>query len=176
MSLYWECSLGLLSFSSLEFRPKIVQGIQHYPKRELNLFLIVSFLLVCYKKVCFPSCRVIPTFSMWKNIFIFKKAHICSFFKKAKSYNLARWTGQTAWVSWFYIPLEYWMPEGHVKYKPVVKSTKSKQHQFFSQWIWHLLFEKSQLQNSIAFSYEEVHKVPTFTDTHVWVSSTWNKS
>ena len=28
-------------------RPNIVQGIQHYPKRELNMFLILSFLLVC---------------------------------------------------------------------------------------------------------------------------------
>ena len=45
------------------------------------MFVIVSFLLVCYKNVCFPSCRVIPTFSTWKNIFVFKKPTFVLFSK-----------------------------------------------------------------------------------------------
>ena len=75
---------------------QIVHGERHYPKREPNRFLIVSFLIVCYKNICFPLWRIILIHSSFNFYFIFKKAHIFSIFKKAKSYNLARWTRQTA--------------------------------------------------------------------------------
>ena len=64
---------------------QIVHGERHYPKSEPNRFLIVSFLIVCYKNICFPSWGIMLIHSSINFYFIFKKAHIFSIFKKAKS-------------------------------------------------------------------------------------------
>ena len=64
---------------------QIVHGERHYPKREPNRFLIVSFLIVCYKNIYFPSWGIMLIHSSINFYFIFKKAHIFSIFKKAKS-------------------------------------------------------------------------------------------
>ena len=81
--LYWNFNY----YITYMIRPNIVQGIQHYPKRELNMFLIVSFLLVCYKKEygsLFSIVQGYTNFFNLKKYFCFLKSPLLSFFQKCQ--------------------------------------------------------------------------------------------